>query len=275
MSSERSKLEVNVNDSKNTRMNISSAFSNFAIRKDELMHVGRYFRAISEIQTLVKELGRPIRILELGCGECYVLQLFYHAIIETKSDFVKSYIGVDIDEPMLEKTRIGRKSMLDTMHAKLISQDLTTNPTMRVKDNYFDLVICFETFEHIQAKFVAPILGEINRVLNENGTALLSTPNSAGSSSKLPKDHVYEWDYIELCEEIQNNLVLESSHGVGVNVSKIPKSEKKRLAEIAECLNNSFGTNTYFSSTVLGAFCEPDYCKNVLYVCKKLDNIPF
>lgn len=270
MPSERSELEGNKNGSKNTRMDITKSFGNFDIRKEEIMHIGRYYRAIAEIETLAKKLDRPIKILELGCGECYTMQLFYKAIIKQKDLYVKRFIGVDIDEPMLERVRVERAPMLKTCNGKLIAQDLTVNPLMKVKDNFFDLVICFEMLEHIKPEFVSPILEEINRIVCEDGTVLISTPNIDGAGNhKFPKDHICEWSYDDLVEEIGRSLELVSSHGIGVNISKIPKDELKKLNKIKSAIFNAYGNNSFFSSTVLGAFCDPAYCKNVLYVCKK------
>lgn len=45
MTSERSKLEINRNNSKNTRMDLVSSMAVMDFRKDELMHIGRYFKA--------------------------------------------------------------------------------------------------------------------------------------------------------------------------------------------------------------------------------------
>ena len=174
---------------------------------------------------------------------------------------------------MLERVRKERANMLRVVNGKLKAQDLTTDPKIKVKDSTVDLVICFEMLEHIKPEFVAPILEEVNRVLSPEGVALFSTPNSLGATtSKLPADHVYEWAYDELVEKMQEYLTVESTHGIGVNVSKIPKGDRKKYGGIIDSLSNSFGKNTYFTSTVLAAFCEPEYCKNVLYVCRKQED---
>jgi 2-polyprenyl-3-methyl-5-hydroxy-6-metoxy-1,4-benzoquinol methylase len=272
MPSERTKLENNTNESKNTRMDITKSFVNFDIRKDKIMHIARYFKAVTTMQELAKELGRPIKVLELGCGECYTMQLFYKAIVQKKSEVVAKYIGVDIDEPMLNRVKQDRANMLSVCNGKLIAQDLTTTPHLKLRDGSYDMVICCEMFEHIKPKFVEPIVQEIARVVNQDGIILISTPNRNGGTGKLPADHVYEWGYKELKKTLQKHLIIVSEHGMGVNLSTVPKEEKKRLKTHLDALNGAYGKGSYFTSTVMGAFCEPSYCKNVLYVCKV---IPF
>lgn len=269
MASIRNKLEVNTNDSKNTRMNITDAFAKFSIRKDEMMHIGRYFRAVSEIMELSKQLGRPLRVLELGCGECYIPQLFCAGFVTKKSDFISEYFGVDIDGPMLERTKELRGGTLKLVNGKLIRQDLTINPKVKLKSNSVDLIICFEMFEHIQPEFVEPIVKEIARLSNPEGKILLSTPNATGSMDKLPLDHVYEWGYVELQEVLEKHLNVVSTHGISINYTKLPKEEKKRLEPYIEMVHGAFGRNNAFSTTALGAFVTPEYAKNVLWMCNK------
>lgn len=105
MASERSKLDENINNSKNTRMNLVDSMRLMDLRKDELMHIGRYFKACQTAVNLSKELGRPIKVLDLGCGEAYSMRLFYKSFLVKKSDVIERYFGVDIDKPMLKRTK--------------------------------------------------------------------------------------------------------------------------------------------------------------------------
>ncbi len=222
MASERSKLDVNVNDSKNTRMNLVDSMRLMDFRKDELMHIGRYFKACQTAINLSKELDRPIKVLDLGCGEAYTMRLFYKSFLVKKADVIERYFGVDIDKPMLKRTKEEYAKVLEAVNGKLIAQDLTVNETLKLACDSIDLVIWFEMIEHIQPEFVRPILAEVKRVLNPEGILLLSTPNSNGSNKKLPKDHVYEWSY----EELKKELKLEGFKGAAVstciNPSRIP-----------------------------------------------------
>lgn len=270
MASERRKLKTNLNDSKNTRMDVEAAISQMDVRKDELMHLGRYQKAVQTAINLSKDLGRPIRILDLGCGEIYTMRTLYKSFLVKKSDVVQRYIGVDIDDVMLSKVKDQYSSLLDQINGKLVVKDITVDPKLKVKDGYFDLIVWFEMIEHVKPEFIPPMFEELHRVLNPEGILLVSTPNSRGSNAKLPKDHVFEWDYDELIQVMEDNqFEVLCSRGVCVNISKIPAEERAKRAKITRQVYEAFGENTAFSSTVLGPMFPPQYCKNVIYTLRK------
>jgi SAM-dependent methyltransferase len=272
MPSERTELDNNQNESKNTRMDIARSFENFDIRKDEISHIGRYYKAIRTMLNIQSNLKRPLRILDLGCGECYTMQLFYKSVILKKSDIVSRYIGIDIDRPMVEKTKEKRSSMLNACNGKIIVQDLTVNPNLKVKDNYFDLILCFEMVEHIKPEFLEAILAEINRVLSKKGTLLLSTPNRDGAgNNKFPKDHIYEYGCLELSSILKKHLTLNSKHGISVALKVVPKEIIEANKEILDKIYGSFGEagRNPFTSTIIAPLIPPEYCNNVLYECSK------
>ena len=270
MPSERSKLQENANDSKNTRMDVVSALSLMDFRKDELMHISRYLNAGQTAIDLSKQLGRPIRMLDIGCGEAYTMRTFYKSFVTKKSDVIKKYVGIDIDEPMLERTAEKYKNVLEIVNGKLIARDLTTNPKLKFKDSSIDLIIWFEMVEHIQPKFVVPILEEARRVLSENGVMLLSTPNSNGSNKVLPKDPLYEWSYEELREVIENvGFSIVSATGVCVNPSKIPTEAWDLQKDAVKAIYNSFGRGTAMSCIAMAPLFPVTYSKNMLFKCRK------
>lgn len=266
MASERNKIERNVNGSKNTRMNIDHASQTFAFRKDEIMHIGRYFSGAQTIVDLAKELDRPLRVLDIGCGELCTARLLYHSYQEKKSDIIEVYQGIDIDDKMVERFTQENALMLKTMNADIMIQDLTETPDIEVEDNFYDVIICYEFLEHINPEFAPAILEEAYRVLNPEGIALFSTPNSNGSNSKLPKDHFYEYSYeecIQMFEDAEFEVV--DTVGVCINSSKLPKEEKVRLADEFDRAYTAFGRNSAFASVVIAPLVDPTICKNVLY----------
>ena len=268
MASERSKLETNKNNSKNTRMDVVSALSSMDFRKDELMHIGRYLNAGQTAIDLSKTLERPIRMLDIGCGEAYTIRTLYKSFVCKKSDVIDQYVGIDIDKPMLAYTKEKYKNILEIMNGRLFSRDLTVYPRLKLKDNTVDLVCWFEMIEHIQPEFVKPIMKEVYRVLSEDGVALISTPNSNGSNEKLPKDHIYEWSYEELRDLIEEvGFEIESSVGTCVNPSRIPKEILKKID--TDFIYAAFGRNTAMSCIAMGPLVPVKYSKNMLFRCKK------
>lgn len=270
MPSERRNIDNNANGSKNTRMDLDTAIGNMDIRKDELMHIARYQKFCKTVIDLAKALGRPVKVLDLGCGEIYNARMLYKAFVVKKEDVISRYVGVDIDKPMLDRVKETYHRALTAVNGKLICKDLTQDRTIKVSDGYFDVVVWYEMIEHINPKFVPGIIKEVSRVLNPEGVGLISTPNSNGSNAKLPKDHFYEWSYEELIEALETNgLSVDSTYGVSVNPSKVPMEELARVAKQKNKIWGAFGSNTAFSCVALAPMIKPTYCKNVLYTVHK------
>jgi ubiquinone/menaquinone biosynthesis C-methylase UbiE len=112
------------------------------------------------LKTLVKEVKmcHPVTILDVGCGEGFVL----HEL--RKQNIGKKLEGVDA---MPEAIEIGKKLH---PHLKLKVGDIYKLP---YKDNSFDAVLCCEVLEHLEHPEKA--LKELKRVSKKH--VILSVPN--------------------------------------------------------------------------------------------------
>ena len=231
MSSIRKKLKVNENDSKNTRMNIATAGVLGNWRPDELTHISRYDKIASLCIAEAKSLDRPINTFEVGCGELWVLRNIYKAYTVKKSDVIESYYGVDIDPAILTENPfwsnggepIENSTWLKNFNAVLKVQDVTTHPTFELGDESIDFFWTTEVIEHMGKEFINPWLEDAARCLRTGGLAYVSTPNHEGSNDKLPKDHVYEWGFQELKEELQRHFTIESVVGTFIQMPNFTK----------------------------------------------------
>ena len=98
MPSQRNDLkDMNVNSSKNTRMDIDHAEKDLDYRKDEIMHIARYIRGAQTMVDLAKQLGRPIKVLDIGCGQMNTVRLFYKSYVEKKSISTPIYCAMISD----------------------------------------------------------------------------------------------------------------------------------------------------------------------------------
>lgn len=270
MPSQRGTLETNVNNSKNTRMDLDYSAKDMDYRKDEIMFISRYCKGAQDIVGLSKKLGRPIRVLDIGCGQMNTARLFYKSYRTKKSDVLKSYTGIDIDAGMAEKCTQLYQSTYKACNANFVIQDLTVNPRIDARDNYYDLIICTEFLEHIDPTKSQAILKEAYRVLNPEGVAVFSTPNSNGSNSKLPKDHFYEYSYEELIDKFEAaGFEIENTVGLCINKSKIPKDTISSLDAVFSRFDAGFGRNSAFACVAVAPLIESKYCKNVLYILSK------
>lgn len=270
MPSQHNRLTNNVNGSKNTRMDLDLSAQTLDYRCDEIMFIARYNTGAQAMKDLSKKLNRPIRVLDVGCGQMNTVRLFYKTYKDKKSDIIECYHGVDIDDIMAEQCTELYGTLYSTCNASFIIQDLTVNPVLDCEEGYYDLIICTEVLEHIDPATSQPIIEELYRIMNPEGMALFSTPNSNGSNKKLPKDHFYEYSYEELMEKFKNaGWTVEDTVGMSINISKLPKEYVESLASVFERFDKGFGRNTSFARVAIAPLIEPKYCKNVLYICKK------
>jgi hypothetical protein len=234
MSSIRKKLTVNENDSKNTRMDLASAGVLGNWKPDELAHMSRFDKISSMCITEAKVLGRPLDTLEVGCGECWALRNLYKAYVVKKSDIIRSYYGYDIDpacelenpfwstggEPLKDAT------WFKNFNGEIRIQDLTVNPVFDLEDESIDFFWSTEVIEHMGREFVPAWLDDVARVMRPNAIGYVSTPNHDGSNDKLPEDHVYEWGFQELKEELERNFHIESVTGTFIQLPNLKKAMK-------------------------------------------------
>src|SRR5262249_46369993 len=116
-------------------------------------HLHRYFYA--------RQFARGKTVLDLASGEGYGANLL--AEVATK------VVGVDIAQEAVEHARHKyRRGNLE-----FICGSITSVPI--VEDHTFDLIVCFEAIEHIDAH--ETLLGEVLRLLKPEGVLIVSTPN--------------------------------------------------------------------------------------------------
>ena len=270
MPSQYNSIKENVNGSKNTRMDLDDSQKNFDYRVDEIMFLGRYNACVQAILDLAAALKRPLRVIDVGGGQMNTVRLLYKSYVVKKSDVLESYTCVDIDEVMAQECMEKYGTLYNSCNASFLIQDLTVKPKLDVPDNYYDLIICTEFLEHINPDKSQAILEELYRVMNPAGQAIFSTPNSNGSNKKLPKDHFYEYSYEELMEKfVATGWTVEDTIGMSISISKLPKDYVAGLAGIFDRFNKGFGRNSHFQRVAIAPLIKPEYCKNVMYLCKK------
>ena len=235
MSSIRKKLLVNENDSKNTRMDIASAGVLANWRPDEIAHMSRFDNIASMCIEEAKRLGRPLDTFEVGCGECWTLRNLYKAYVIKKSDVIKSYYGYDID-PMCELENpfwsnagnpLKDSTWFQNFNGEIRIQDLTVDPVFKLEDESIDFFWTTEVIEHMGREFIAAWLDDASRVMRPNALAFVSTPNHDGSNDKLPEDHVYEWGFQELKEELERNFEILDVTGTFIQLPNLKKAMKE------------------------------------------------
>jgi ubiquinone/menaquinone biosynthesis C-methylase UbiE len=100
------------------------------------------------------------KVLDIACGEGYGSNLM--------AGKAEEVTGVDIDPAVIEQA-----NKKYTRNNLLFKQGSTSH--IPGADNYFDIVVSFETLEHVEEQ--EQFLAEIKRVLKLGGLLLISTPD--------------------------------------------------------------------------------------------------
>lgn len=282
MASIRKTLEENINDSKNTRMDIAGGNMLGNWRPDEIAHMTRYDKLSSLCIEEAKKLNRPIHVLEAGCGQCWVLRNLYKAYTVKKSDVIGSYLGVDIDPAVLNEIpgyhsptgKITESVWFSNFSGSVNIQDLTTSPRFHLPDQSIDFFWTTEVIEHMGKEFVPAWLDDVDRVLRPGGLVYVSTPNHDGSNDKLPEDHVYEWGFEELKQELTSRWRLQSVVGTFCQLPKLRKAmrEDEQVTgelwgpEQFEILEERYGRQFL---RVVAAIFYPEVSNNCAWILRK------
>lgn len=127
----------------------------------EYEHFNRYLMA--------KEYVKGKIVLDIACGEGYG-----SALLAEHAEFV---LGVDISKETVNHAKFKYNSY------KNLEFEVGECAKIPAKDKFFDIVVSFETIEHITEH--ESFLLEIKRVLKDNGIIIISSPNTEIYNDKV------------------------------------------------------------------------------------------
>lgn len=146
----------------------------------EVEHLSRYHWAA--------QFASGRRVLDVACGAGYGCVLLAEAGAE-------SVTGVDRSEAVIEAVRPEMPE-----NVRLRGGDIRS---LELPDGAFDLVVCFETIEHVEHPRAA--LAELARVLAPKGVLIVSTPERRLSVGNNPH-HLHELTRDELEAELSEHF---------------------------------------------------------------------
>lgn len=123
-----------------------------------------------KFKTVADKIPNSKSILDFGCGP----GSFIDILSKTKSAF--SAVGVDIGSCQIEfaKNNIEKKNQGQS----ITFQALTPHDgTLEFEDSSFDYVTAIEVIEHVHPAIAHKFLRESRRILKEDGTIIITTPN--------------------------------------------------------------------------------------------------
>ena len=166
-------------------------------------HIHRY-------NEVLKELSGNEVILDIACGSGFGTHLL--AIHSTGKVY-----GGDLSN---EAIHLCQK----TWTKENLAFEIMDGTQLKFKDNYFDIVVSFETIEHTTDFEI--MINEFKRVLKPNGILYLSTPNiiiNSPSGIVTNPFHTQEWNYDEfkiIIDNKFNNYQIYGQHYARYDIKK-------------------------------------------------------
>lgn len=119
----------------------------------------RQLRRAQAVRNMLKS-SRPKLILDIGCAEGFITSFLAGG---------KTYVvGVDLNESI--KIAKGEVKKADFVYASITH--------LPFKDECFDAVTLLEVMEHLPDDILAAGIKEVDRILTQKGTLLVSVPNN-------------------------------------------------------------------------------------------------
>ncbi len=150
---------------------------------------------------LAKRFVKDKNVLEIASGSGYGAKILAEA-------GAAKVTAIDIDE----KAQIAAKKKYPDQIIEFITGNAEN---INKEDNFFDILISFETIEHL--KNYEHFLSEAERVLKPDGIAIISTPNREISKGKNPF-HIKEFNYDEFRAELKKYFrfchILNQGNGI-------------------------------------------------------------
>lgn len=109
------------------------------------------------------------RILDIGCGEGYLLRRL--------KDRFKELYGLDVASSRLRKAEVKGKELLSFEASKFKFIEGNADDSLPFPDNFFDAITCIAVMKHIYDVF--SLVKEMHRVLKPDGYVIAEVPNIA------------------------------------------------------------------------------------------------
>lgn len=147
-------------------------------KHSEIEHMHRY--------TILRNVLRDKIVLDAACGTGYGSNII--------ASVARQVYGIDISREAIE---YASSNFQKSSNLKYMEADISQLP---FEENTFDVVVSFETIEHVNGEIQNRFLKEIRRVLKPEGILIMSTPNKEIYTIRTGNQPT-EWHVKEFFEE--------------------------------------------------------------------------
>ncbi|MES1225296.1 MAG: methyltransferase domain-containing protein, partial [Bacteroidota bacterium] len=175
-------------------------------------HLHRYYNALKLVKGKI--------VLDIACGEGYGTKIL--------SKNANKVFGVDIDSASIDHA----KKTYRENNIEFICGSVKNIP---LADNSVDVVVSFETIEHIDEETQNNFLAEIKRVLKKGGALIISTPDKANYTDRYSHKnefHIKEFGKDEFISFLKNRFKQVSAFLQGYEI--VDAITEQSLAAINE-----------------------------------------
>lgn len=236
-----------------TDLQVIKATKRSLCHRDYLSHFLRYTHVIKWLSKL-KNKKDNLNILDLGCGKEFpILRTCYTNKIKPKY-----YLGLD-----------ARKLDFDELHEEMepnfeyeFQQYDFINDLPKCKYGDWDIIVFLEVLEHNSKESGIKILENIKKIMGKETVLFLSTPAFNGEAAE---NHVYEWKYNELKEQLESIFNLEAHYGTFASQNEILPAMNNCEKELFDKLRDYYDSNML---SVIFAPAHPYASRNCLWRLK-------
>ena len=241
-----------------TYLSLDLAEERGLVHRDYIAHCFRWSHVIKLL--LKKQSYKTARILDVGCGK----EIPFGKSLYSNRLIPEQYIGVDygpVYQEDLDIVQTGK--MLE--RAQIYERTDFMELAQKFDPGHFTHIISFEVLEHVEPTHMRNMLKEMQRLLNPDGSIIISTP--CWDRKSCAANHVNEMRYQALGAVFQDlGMGVREVYGTFASISdyadKLDPDVKKLFDDLRE----------YYDSNVLSTILAPlipSMSRNALWVVDK------
>lgn len=237
-----------------TQLALSTARSRMIIHRDYDAHMNRFGHVLKHLY-----INKPKVLLDVGCGDKQLAMAIYS---NKKRKTISEYHCVDLRDITI--SGLIREGYPPPFNIKFHKQDVTKDlPCVNP-----DIIVCFEVIEHVTKEKGINLLNSLEEVMIEKSTLFLSTP-CYNENKGQANNHIYEWEYQELKDELDKHFIIENVYGTFMDTG---------IGHNKQMLEDFFGSvvwgrlKSFFDSSTLSNMVAPlfpEKSRNCMWILKK------
>lgn len=191
----------------------------------EIEHFQRY----NSVLPIVKDKV----VVDAACGEGYGSKIL--------SSVARSVVGIDINEEAVQRA----KDKYDNQEN--LSFVVASIAELPLAEKSVDVLVSFETIEHVSADLQQQFLQQITRVLKDDGILIMSTPNKAIYSdlhdyhNEFHVKEFYKEEFLEFLRQKFENVLLYNQYFEVTSVIDLPREKNGVVSYIRGGESNTDG----------------------------------